>query len=270
MFITLTYDEEHLPSPATLSHRDFQLFMKKLRQHVENIDSTSKEKPTKCTPLCTGDITKNREINFPEKQKAKPTLSYYMSGEYGEKNLRPHFHACVFGFNFQDRQYHQKTKIGETIYTSKTLTKIWGKGYASIGAVTFASAAYIARYIVAKITGPNAKAHYTTFDEKTGTFFERKPEYNKMSLHPALGKRWLEKYQDDVYPHGYIVINGHKVQAPRYYDELYKTAHPKEFKKLQETRQQEANLQKAETTPKRLADRETVQQAQAGQLKRKL
>lgn len=193
-----------------------------------------------------------------------------MSGEYGEKNGRPHFHACLFGWEPHDKIYHQKTKSGETIYTSETLTKLWGKGYASVGTVTFASAAYIARYLMTKVTGEKAKAHYTTLDPATGELYERKPEYNEMSLKPGIGERWFRKYKRDVYPHGYAIIDGNKSQTPRYYDKLFEKYHPHEHRKLQERRQQEARKKFSETSNDRLTAQRIVKDAQLNQLKRKL
>lgn len=64
-FVTLTYDNEHLPSDNSLSVRHWQLFMKRLRKQVE--------------PL---------------------KIKYFASGEYGDKFGRPHYHAIIFGLDF--------------------------------------------------------------------------------------------------------------------------------------------------------------------------
>lgn len=120
-FLTLTYDDEHLPENGSLHKPDLQKFFKRLRFH------TGKE------------------------------IRYYACGEYGEKTLRAHYHVCLFGHNFSnDRQPFRR--IGEHIlYTSKTLTDIWGLGNTSIGDLTFESAAYTARYVMKKQTGGLAK-----------------------------------------------------------------------------------------------------------------
>jgi len=67
-FITLTYNDENLPKTQTLVLEDVQKFWKRLRKH------------------------------FKTKQ-----IRYYLAGEYGELTLRPHYHACVFGFDFKDK-----------------------------------------------------------------------------------------------------------------------------------------------------------------------
>ena len=68
-FITLTYDRPKLSfnGHPTLVKKDFQDFMKRLRQRV-------KKEPT---------------------YEGKP-LRYYMVGEYGELLQRPHYHAIMF------------------------------------------------------------------------------------------------------------------------------------------------------------------------------
>ena len=122
-FITLTYNDEHLPEHGHLIYRDFQLFMKRLRKR-------------------TG-----------------VRVRFYMCGEYGENFGRPHFHACLFGYNFPDLV---RWKAGKsTLYRSKLLESLWTDGYSSVGEVSFESAAYVARYILKKVTGDDAEAHYT-------------------------------------------------------------------------------------------------------------
>lgn len=61
-FVTLTYDDTHLPEGGSLVLRDLQTFLKRLRFHIH-----------------------------PRR------LRYYAVGEYGEKTHRPHYHAAVFG-----------------------------------------------------------------------------------------------------------------------------------------------------------------------------
>ena len=65
-FITLTYNDEHLPSDLSLQKDDFTKFIKRLRKN-------------------TGD-----------------KIRYYACGEYGDLYQRPHFHACLFGYRPDD------------------------------------------------------------------------------------------------------------------------------------------------------------------------
>lgn len=183
-FITLTYSDENLPYRNQLVYRDFQLFMKRLRKNLN-----------------------------------KP-LRFYMCGEYGGEFGRPHFHALIFGEGFYaDRKYWSKGSKGAPLYRSARLESTWGLGFASLGNVTFQSAAYIARYCTKKITGFPAQEHYTRAD--ADGVYQLVPEFNRMSLKPGIGFGWYQKFKSDVYPHDYVVVDGIKMKPPRYYDKLY-------------------------------------------------
>jgi hypothetical protein len=129
VFITLTYNPENLPPDCGLRKKDFQDFMKRLRKA------------------------------FPNNK-----IRYYHCGEYGDNTNRPHYHAILHGINFSDWCYLFDSPSGQPIYTSTTLEKIWSKGFVTIGEVTFESAAYVARYVVKKITGKGQDK----IDERSG------------------------------------------------------------------------------------------------------
>jgi len=174
-FITLTFNDKHLDKELSLRKEDFQKFMKRIRFH-------------------TG-----------------IKIRYYHCGEYGSLGLRPHHHAILFGYDFPDKVLWQvRNKI--PLYRSALLEYLWPFGFCTVGNVTFESAAYVARYILKKITGARAQDHYQG----------RVPEYNTMSRRPGIGKTWYDQYKSDVYPHGYVVIRkGLKVRPPRFYDNIY-------------------------------------------------
>jgi len=67
MFITLTYDDENIPSCGHFDERDIVLFVKRLR-------------------------------------KISPKIRTLGVAEYGENTKRPHFHLLVFGHIFSDRK----------------------------------------------------------------------------------------------------------------------------------------------------------------------
>lgn len=75
-FITLTYDDEHLPwgLRPSLYRRDVQLFFKRLRKSL----GTKK-------------------------------ISYYCIGEYGTHTRRPHYHVILFGLSPEDKDLLQKS-----------------------------------------------------------------------------------------------------------------------------------------------------------------
>lgn len=253
-FITLTYNDEHLAGPS-LEHRHFQLFMKRLRKSVSRASNKNQSA---------------RDLD----QKGQPNgrLSYYMAGEYGSTTRRPHYHACIFGWEPSDKLYWRRTPTGSRLYTSQLLDKLWGKGFTSIGDVNFESAAYIARYIMAKITGPNSAQFYEHVDEQTGVITDLKPEYNKMSLgkNNAIGKTWLQKYEQDVYPEGELLIRKTKTKTPKYYDKLYKKKEPDNYEEMKMNRELQQLEYVKDNTPERLAAKERVKRAQTNALLRTL
>ena len=239
-FITLTYNDENLPG-ASLDHREFQLFLKRLRKSAQQ----GREQ--------TGGDGKPQKI------------SYYMAGEYGTENRRPHFHAAIFGWKPKDGKYWKITPGGSKLYVSETLDKLWhNKGFTSYGEVNFESAAYIARYIMGKITGQAAQTHYT--DPETGEIL--KPEYNRMSLKPGIGKTWIEKYESDAYPEGEILIRGVKTKTPKYYDRLYKKKEPDQYEQMKMERELQSLEYRQDNTDERLRAKEKVKRAQLKSLKR--
>lgn len=234
-FITLTYDDAHLPSDRSLHYRDFQLFIKRLRKR------------------------------YPGRR-----IRYYMAGEYGENFGRPHWHACIFGLDFDDKKLWKRTSANSLLYRSENLEALWPFGYSSIGDVTFESAAYVARYIMKKVTGKNATEHYQEIDPDTGEITNRKPEFTKMSLKPGIGYEWYKQYTSDVYPHDYVVIRGKKVKPPKFYDKKYKIDNPYEFDELLYIREKSAKLRHEDNTLERLAVKEQVAKAKLQKLKRNL
>ena len=234
-YITLTYANEHLPEHGQLIHRHFQLFMKRLRKHF------------------TGE-----------------KIKYYMCGEYGAKERRPHFHACLFGIDFQDKTAWQKNDNGDQLYRSQRLEQLWPYGHSTTGNVTFKSAAYIARYVMKKINGDLAKKHYEKLDITTGEIIRLKPEYNKMSLAQGIGKTWIQKYMTDVYPHGKVVANRVEVTPPKYYDLQFKKLNADAMESLQHQREMEGKARYKDNTQARLDVKEQVLKAKAALLKRKI
>jgi hypothetical protein len=193
-----------------------------------------------------------------------------MAGEYGELHARPHFHACIFGYDFPDKKLWQRTAAGSMLYRSAELETLWPFGHSTIGDVTFESAAYVARYIMKKQTGKDAESHYRRIHPETGEYLTLQPEYNKMSLKPGIGCDFYKKYTSDIYPLDYVILRGKKVKPPKYYDKLYKIDQPYEYDELLYMRENNAKLNSEDNTPERLLVKEQVIKAKLQQLKRNL
>lgn len=232
-YITLTYNDEHLPSDNGLHHRHFQLFMKRLRKLADGVE-----------------------------------IRYYMCGEYGSLNSRPHYHAILFGVDFPDMVPLTKSPSGQMLYRSATLKRLWPFGYSSIGMVTFESAAYVARYVMKKATGDLARKKYSMVSLETGEIIDRAPEYNRMSLKPGIGAGWYNKYSSDVYPQDRVIRDGTPSKPPRYYDKLLQRSNPDLMDEIKSKRLLDSNSNWRDNTPERLAVKETVKNAQISQLKR--
>lgn len=234
-FITLTYDDDHLPADWSLNYSHFQKFMKRLRKRFRGT-----------------------------------RIRFYMCGEYGEQFGRPHYHACLFGFNFPDRVLAKDSDSGCRLYTSQILEDLWGFGFCTIGDVSFDSAAYVARYILKKVTGDAAEFHYTFVNPDTGEIYRREPEFCHMSLKPGIGFDWLQKYHKDVYPHDYVVVNGKQVKPPKYYDKKYGEVDLDRQDAVLADRAFEGYQRRDDATPDRLVVREAVTKGRLSFKKRSL
>lgn len=255
-FITLTFNDQSLfnrENPASLNVVEFQKFMKRLRKKL----------------LPKNPYSKTNEAHLYQKFHKKHQIRYFHCGEYGEKYGRPHYHACLFNIDFKDKELF-KIENGHRLYTSKILSKLWPFGHCSIGNVTFESAAYVARYIMKKVTGDPAEEHYRLVDEETGEYIDREPEYTTMSRRPGIGKDWFDQYQTDVYPSDFITVNGKKMRPPKFYDKLYEAQHPYKFEEIKQDRVLKAKDFKDNNTPDRLATREKVQLHKLDHLPRNL
>lgn len=228
-FLTLTYNQESLPKDGGLQLRDWQLFLKRLRK------------------------------------KYGAGIRFFHCGEYGEKNGRPHYHACIFNFDFSDRKPY-KTVNGHTLYTSKSLSDLWSDpdtgaslGFCTIGDVTFESAVYVARYITKKINGPKAKEHYQG----------KKPEYITMSRggnakdknSGGIGTGWYEKYSSDCYPSDYLIHREMKMKPPKFYDKILEKIDNLLFTQIKQSRKQQMKFDPLEESPQRRKVKETVKKS---------
>lgn len=238
-FVTLTYADEHLPLGSSLKKREFQLFMKRLRK------------------------------------RHGAGIRFYGCGEYGEENARPHYHVCLFNYDPSDKiLFSVRKKI--QLYKSADMDDLWGKGGTRTGDLTFESAAYVARYIMKKITGPGSASHYETVDPGTGEIINREPEFTTMSRggkyqsKGGIGKAWYDQYSADVYNHDFVVFNGKKMRSPRYYDRQFELKNPVAYKRLRNKRLAKAKNQAADNTPDRLRVREKVSEAKLEKLPRNL
>lgn len=203
-FITLTYSDENLPilnkitgeiyrglkdpvdyykyqkhyEVATLIKSDMQKFLKRLRKQAEAYN-----------------LVEDKEQG----------IRYFLCGEYGSKNKRPHYHAIIYGLALQDLKY-KYSKNGHQHFTSKWLEKVWGMGLVDIGGVDYESCQYVAQYVVKKQKGKGAREWY----QKNGLA----PEYVNMSLKPGIGIKYYEEHREEIYSKDMIYLKKGRTQKP--------------------------------------------------------
>ncbi len=182
-FLTLTYNDDQLPLDYSIDVRVLQLFMKRLREH------------------------------------AKTRIRFFAAGEYGDRFLRPHYHALIFNYDFNDKKLHS-IKKNIPLYTSDQLSQLWPHGFATIGTVNYQTAAYCARYTMKKIGGDDAPEHYTRVHPVTGKLCTVQPEFSTQSRRPGIGATWFHKYKSDVFPSDFLIVDKKRHPVPKFYIKL--------------------------------------------------
>lgn len=122
-FLTLTYDDDHLPLVyndkthvvvPTLDPKDLQDFFKRFRKRF-----------------------------------APNTIKYYACGEYGDDTNRPHYHIALMGWR---PSLDRMTKHGR-YWSSQDISDVWTMGHNTVGTLNKESAQYVAGYIRKKLYG---------------------------------------------------------------------------------------------------------------------
>lgn len=189
-FITLTYDNDHIPmidtydvltgedhKINTLSKRDIQLFMKRLRKSSEN------------------------------------KLRFYLCGEYGSNTCRPHYHIILYGMKFDDLLPIGNSALNNKYFYSPSLIKIWPYGQNVVAECNWQTCAYTARYVTKKL------------DDHLKEFYKRFPDVQKefclMSRKPGIGKDYIDKNSDKYFQYQQTYLNTYngsrKISLNRYF-----------------------------------------------------
>lgn len=244
-FITLTYNDEHIPDRGELNYRDFQLFMKRLRKRFQY-------------------KVRGKKYHGPV---ASRPIRFFMCGEYGESGRRPHFHACIFGIDFDDRVDFKTGPGGSKVYTSRTLDSLWtdregaSMGFCTVGDVSFDSAGYVARYVTKKVRGGE---DLKGLDIETGEVYTLTQEFCRMSLRQGVGYEFYKKFGSDMYPNDICVVNGVVQRPPKFYWKKLVESDPELAEELSFARAERSLVYAEHNTEERLRAR---RQHMAGKLK---
>lgn len=181
IFVTLTYDDDHLPlilnekSPqflmGTLVPKHFTNWMKRLRKYLDG-----------------------RKIK------------YFGCGEYGEKSARPHYHLVLFGmaskeFTFVRSDYRN----GRNYHMYRHTT--WPYGLISIGSVSYDSCRYVVDYILKEYR----YKHWSSGDDREKPF---------QRCSKGIGERYALDNKKQLLDQLGFTVNGKKRGLPRYYRKL--------------------------------------------------
>lgn len=158
-FLTLTYAD----NPVNLIKSDLQKFIKRLRKFLE-----------------------------PKK------IRYFACGEYGSKGNRPHYHLIIFNWKPSDLEFFYKSGLNN-IYKSQILSKIWNRGFVSVGDISAYSAMYCAKYLQ-KL---NVRQHDVD-------------PFLVMSNHPGIGLEYFKKNLKSLETDS-LYFEGVKYMLPRYF-----------------------------------------------------
>lgn len=201
-FVTLTYDDTHMPEHGSLRYADLIRFWKRLRKHLNS--------------------------------RALPPMRYYAVGEYGDKSMRPHYHACIFGHAFaQDRIIIRESPT--LLWTSPMLSRAWGLGNVAVGALTFETARYTASYVVKKL---KAKQRHVRVDEDSGELIA--VEQPRAFMSRNIAKTWWQLYGHQARDHDFVVINGKRQKPPRAYDKWSKEVEEQRMEEIKKQRKEKA------------------------------
>lgn len=218
-FLTLTYDDYHLPTgtfydvgekklkDTDLNPRHLQLFMKRLR--------------SKC----------KREFGV-------DGVRFYASGEYGDLYDRPHYHLCLFGMpDLSSDLTFLKQNGSIKHYTSSFLSDVWSEddisiGYHSICDFTYDTAAYTGRYMTKKVKSIPFKLtqelDHDLIEQSNGVI--RNNPFARMSRRPGLGAQYFNDHSFDILRSDSIPYQkDHKAflaKSPRYFDKLFDDIDP--------------------------------------------
>lgn len=144
-----------------------------------------------------------------EKHSRGPTanrlLRYFLAGEYGTYNKRPHYHAIIYG--------------AAAATHGQLIQETWGLGFTYTTGVTPETIAYVAGYTAKKAKWKNNTLIHERVNPNTGEIYEQQPEFFLMSRRPGIGataRQHTNSWRDKA------IYDGLEMPVPRYYAEAWK------------------------------------------------
>ena len=227
-FITLTYDELNLPLPESATYNGVT---------YENDGTWSGTLYTKDVDKFLNTWRKRLE------RKGFTGLKYFYCGEYGPTGPnsetgslghRPHYHMIAMNAPLDITEFYDfDKKNGKLIWKSHELDEIWDKGFCEIGEVEFASAAYVARYCMKKLTTNKDKTYYYSQGKE--------PEFVRMSRRPGIGSEYYEQHKEEIYETDNIPFKNFHGKTINYkpnhaWDKKFEEEFPERFEEIKQSR----------------------------------
>ena len=222
-WLTLTYDDEHMPSRWQLRKSDLSEFIKRLRSR-EAYDATKAGR---------------RERRF----------KFFGCGEYGGKFDRPHYHLLLFGYHFRDSEFFT-VQNGFRVFKSELCDEVWSRGICDLGEVTFDGMAYLAKYVT-KRDRKEEEALKSCGYEPEFLLMSRGGRYSR-----GIGYEWWKQYGEEALANDSVILKGREVAQPRYYDELNEVQEPEKVAKVKARRKARCDEDAMRT--QRLLSREKI------------
>lgn len=176
--LTLTYNDEHLPSLGALSLHDYQCFLKSYRKAISPIK-----------------------------------IRFFGCGEYGSKGFRPHYHIIIFGACPDDLVFSHKDKHGISFYRSNSIANIWGKGFCIVCPVVCKE---VIPYVCKYLQKFNDRMLYRYDGNADGIAVKLPSPFITMSRRPGIGASALDTSLLDLSTDK-LYFGGKSIRIPRYY-----------------------------------------------------
>lgn len=206
-FITLTYDDIHIPLDGCLHQEHMQKFIKRLRKYFV------------------------KKLN-------QRDIRYFYVGEYGSSSMRCHWHLILFNCYIPDLSdvfevleadgryhKHKRPSSRDSCRYSRIIYDLWqNQGMISIDEFNYNTAAYVAGYVNKKID----EKHLYLINKLGLT-----PEFHRMSTRPGIGDGY---FSTDMFDKSFLIIprsGGAKHSVvPRFYEKKLDKLYPWLFNDL--------------------------------------
>lgn len=259
LFLTLTYDEAHLPWCS-------KVVSSSINGELHKIDVNTLRAEHMKTFF--KDLRAWYDYHYAKEAGVKPLpLRQYHCGEYGTETDRAHYHAILYGLDPKFLDHMSKTRPWgrEGLKENLSLSTIWDRGRLVYGQASFEGMQYVSGYVVKKKIGLERDDDvrlwnaYHDVDEyvdpnawepfRDGYRLRRPDDLRELpfahgSNRPGIAHDWYVAHKDEIYAQDELFINSKKgvqrVKPVAYFDRLFDVEDPERMDELKEERKQRA------------------------------